>query len=116
MDEFDSTSCGGIPRSNKLAVSLWMVDYALQMASVGYSGVYLCTHKLGILYNLLELLAGVVGGASVASANTNTNFYAVLAVAGALVSTNGSRVLDLGIDSSQSNYSAAHVAAPSMTR
>ncbi|EKM48771.1 uncharacterized protein PHACADRAFT_266151 [Phanerochaete carnosa HHB-10118-sp] len=116
MDEFDSASCGGVPGSNKLAVSLWMVDCALQMASVGYSGAYLHTHKLGILYNLLKLLAGVACGASVGSANTNMNFYAVLAVAGALVSANGSHVLDLGIDSSQSNYSAAYVAAPSTIR
>ncbi|EKM48722.1 glycoside hydrolase family 79 protein [Phanerochaete carnosa HHB-10118-sp] len=93
-----------------------MVDYMLQMASVGYSGAYLCTHKLGISYNLLELLAGVAGGASVGSANMIANFYAVLAVAGAPMSANGSRVLNLSIDGSQSNYSTTHVAAPSTTR
>ncbi|EKM56350.1 uncharacterized protein PHACADRAFT_253417 [Phanerochaete carnosa HHB-10118-sp] len=116
MDEFDPASCGEISGSNRLAVSLWMVDYVLQMASVGYLGVYLRTHKLGVLYNLLKLLVGVAGSASVASANMNTNFYAVLTVVGAPVSANGSRILNLDIDSLQSNYSAVHVAAPFMTR
>ncbi|EKM49897.1 glycoside hydrolase family 79 protein [Phanerochaete carnosa HHB-10118-sp] len=86
------------------------------MASIDYSSTYLRTHELGMSYNLLESPAGVAGGASVGSTNTNTNFYAMLAVAGALVNTNRSRILDLSIDGSQSNYSAAHAATPSTTR
>ncbi|EKM60624.1 glycoside hydrolase family 79 protein [Phanerochaete carnosa HHB-10118-sp] len=59
-------------------------------------------------YNLLEPPPGVVGGAGVGGMNTNTNFYVVLAVAGALVNANGSRVDDLGSNGSQSDYSAVH--------
>ncbi|EKM59829.1 glycoside hydrolase family 79 protein [Phanerochaete carnosa HHB-10118-sp] len=106
MDEFNSASCGGVPESNMFGVGLWTADYALQMASVGYSGAYLHTREPGVSYNPLEPPAGDAGGAG--AWGTNTNFYAMLAVTEALANANGSRVVDLGVDGSQSDFGAVH--------
>lgn len=107
MDEFNSASCGGIPQSNMFAVALWTADYALQMASAGYSAAYLHTREQGVKYNLFDPPAGpaaVPGGAW----TTNPNFYAMLAVNEALQSpgTGGSRVVDLDVGNSTKDYAA----------
>ncbi|KAI0700786.1 glycoside hydrolase family 79 protein [Cytidiella melzeri] len=103
MDEFNSASCGGIPESNMFGMALWTADYALQMASVGYSAAYLHTRERGVLYNLFDPPA-VAGGAW----TTNPNFYAMLAVNEALQSAggSGSRVVDLNVGGSVTDYSA----------
>ncbi|KAF8914179.1 glycoside hydrolase family 79 protein [Gymnopilus junonius] len=103
MSEFNSASCGGIPGiSNTFAVgSLWTVDYALQMASVGYSAAYLHTREQGISYNLF---APPAGAAALSDPwTTNTPFYSLLVTAEALRSRNGSIVTDLDINGSKKN-------------
>lgn len=47
MSEFNSASCGGIPGiSDTFAVgALWSIDYALQLASVGYTAAYIHTRE-----------------------------------------------------------------------
>lgn len=100
MTEFNSASCGGIPGiSNTFAVgSLWTVDYALQLASVGYSAAYIHTREQGISYNLFDPSPG--------SWTTNPPYYALLAVAEALQSKNGSKVVDLDIMGSRTDLNA----------
>lgn len=102
MDEFNSASCGGIPGiSDTFGVgSLWTADYALQMASVGYSAAYLHTREAGISYNLFAPPNGST------SWTTNPPYYALLAVAEALQSPNGSIVVDLNLSNSMSDYNA----------
>lgn len=104
MDEFNSASCGGVPESNTFGAALWAADYALQMASVGYSGAYLHSRERGVSYNLFDPPAGPAGGAG--AWTTNANWYAMLAVTEALQSTGGSRVVDLNLANSQHDYTA----------
>ncbi|KAI0637986.1 glycoside hydrolase family 79 protein [Trametes polyzona] len=99
MDEFSSASCGGIPGiSDTFAAALWTVDYALQMALVGYAGAYLHTRERGVTYNLFDPPAAVAGGAG--AWTTNPSFYGMLPVSEALQSANGSRVVDLNLQNS----------------
>lgn len=105
MSEFNSASCGGIPKiSDTFAVgSLWTIDYALQMASVGYSAAYLHTRERGITYNLFAPPVGPLDGTWV----TNPPYYALVATAEALQTTGGgSIVVDLNIAKSQTDLSA----------
>ncbi|EMD40856.1 glycoside hydrolase family 79 protein [Gelatoporia subvermispora B] len=105
MDEFNSLSCGGVPGlSNTFGVAMWTADYALQMASVGYSAAYLHTREPGISYNPVMPPAGVAdnGGAW----STNPNYYAMLVVAEALQGGNGNRVVDLNIANSMQSTGA----------
>ncbi|KAF8969446.1 glycoside hydrolase family 79 protein [Flammula alnicola] len=106
MSEFNSASCGGIPSiSNTFAVgSLWTIDYALQMASVGYSAAYLHTRERGISYNLFAPPDGADGAPG--PWTTNPPFYGLLVTAEALRSTNGSIVADLNIGDSTTNVKA----------
>ncbi|KAF4619533.1 hypothetical protein D9613_005255 [Agrocybe pediades] len=106
MSEFNSASCGGIPSiSNTFAVgSLWTVDYALQLASVGYSAAYLHTRERGISYNLFTPPQGPNGAPG--AWTTNPPFYGLIVAAEALRSTNGSIVTDLNIENSRQNESA----------
>ena len=94
MDEFNSASCGGVPESNLFGVGLWSADYALRMASVGYSGAYLHTREHGVSYNVWDPPADPAGAPN--TWTTNTNFYAMLAVTEALGKTGKARVADLG--------------------
>jgi len=106
MSEFNSASCGGIPSiSDTFAVgSLWTIDYALQMASAGYSAAYLHTRERGISYNLFSPPEGPNG--SPGPWTTNPPFYGLLVTAEALRSTNGSIVADLDIGGSKGNVNA----------
>lgn len=103
MSEFNSASCGGIPSiSDTFAVgSLWTIDYALQMASAGYSAAYLHTRERGISYNIFTPPEGPNG--SPGPWTTNPPFYGLLVTAEALRSTNGSIVADLDIGGSKRN-------------
>lgn len=104
MDEFNSASCGGVPESNMFGVGLWSADYALQMASVGYTAAYLHTREHGVSYNIWDPPAGPAGAAG--AWTTNTNWYAMLAVTEALGDPNGSRVVDLNVANSVSDPKA----------
>jgi hypothetical protein len=104
MSEFNSVSCGGIRGiSDTFAVgSMWTVDYALQLASVGYSAAFVHTAGRGTSYNAFS-------SPNDTSANQwtmNPPFYALLVASEALQSDNGSYVVDLDADNSTSNPNA----------
>ena len=101
MSEFNSVSCGGFKTISDTfaAGSLWTVDYALQLASVGYSAIHVHTRERGISYNVMTPPGGAVGAWT-----TNPPFYAVLATAEALRSKNGAIVVDLKLGSNKSEY------------
>ena len=108
MSEFNSASCGGVPGvSNTFAVgSLWTVDYALQMASIGYSAAYIHTREQGVSYNIFSPPNGPDGEAG--SWTTNPPYYALLVTAEALRSNkNGSIVTDLNIQQSMTDLGAS---------
>lgn len=95
MSEFNSISCGGVSGiSNSFAVgSLWTVDYALQLASVGYSAAHIHTREPGIAYNLFAASDQPANSSS--SWTTFSPYYGVLVTAEALRSNNGAIVVDL---------------------
>ncbi|KAI0628062.1 glycoside hydrolase family 79 protein, partial [Trametes polyzona] len=105
MDEFSSAACGGIPgQSDTFAAALWTVDYALQMAEVGYAGAYLHTRERGVTYNLFDPPEGPAG--SPGAWTTNPSFYGMLPVFEALQSANGSRVVDMDLENSMTDRKA----------
>ncbi|KAF8897706.1 hypothetical protein BD779DRAFT_397048 [Infundibulicybe gibba] len=106
MSEFNSASCGGIPGISDTFVvgSMWTADYALQMASVGYSAAYLHTRERGISYNLVAPPDGPDGNAG--PWTTGPPYYALILVAEALKSNNGSIVIDLDVRNSTSDKAA----------
>jgi len=86
-----ATDCkGNIP--NTFTGTLWTIDYALQLASVGYSALYMHTKERGNDSNLFDY------------PNEGTNFetkpvhYAYPPVMLALQSFNGSKVVDLNVN------------------
>jgi len=86
-----ATDCkGNIP--NTITGTLWTVDYALQLASIGYSALYMHTKERGTDSNLFDY------------PDEGSNFvtravhYAYPPVMLALQSFNGSKVVDLNID------------------
>ncbi|CAL1701104.1 unnamed protein product [Somion occarium] len=105
MDEFSSASCGGLPGiSDTFGAAMWTVDYALQMASVGYSAAYLHTRERGVTYNLFDYPDAPAGSGG--DWTTNPTFYAYLPIAEALQSPNGSKVVDLDIENSMTDATA----------
>lgn len=106
LSEFNSASCGGIEGiSDTFAVgSLWTIDYALQLASVGYTAAYVHTRESGISYNIFAPPATPSGAWT-----TNPPFYALMVVAEALQSKSGnSTVVDLNIGGSINNTNVAY--------
>ncbi|CAK5265470.1 unnamed protein product [Mycena citricolor] len=100
--EFNSASCGGVPYSPAFGVgSLWIMDYSLQMAAVGYTQAYIHTREAGISYNMLKPPIGPAGTAG--AWVTNSPYYALLAVTEALLTDNGAHVVDLNLGGSSSN-------------
>jgi hypothetical protein len=97
MSEFNSISCGGVAGiSNTFAVgSMWTVDYALQLASVGYTAAHIHTREPGISYNLVTPSDDPPSPSS--RWTTNPPFYGVLVTAEALRSNNGAIVVDLNL-------------------
>jgi Glycosyl hydrolase family 79 C-terminal beta domain len=106
MTEFNSASCGGFPGiSNTFAVgSLWSADYALQLASVGFSNAYLHTREPGISYNVMTPPSPAGGPGPW---QTGPPYYAILAVAEALNGGQGSKVVDLNISGGMTNASVS---------
>ncbi|KAF7348518.1 Glycoside hydrolase family 79 protein [Mycena venus] len=114
LSEFNSASCGGIPGlSDTFAVGgLWIADYALQLASVGYTAAYAHTREPGITYNLVTPPAGGNGNWT-----TNPPYYATIAIAEALRTDNGGIVVDLNLsDSTQAGYAVYDAKNSSVTR
>jgi hypothetical protein len=109
MSEFNSASCGGVPGvSDTFAVgSLWTVDYALQMASIGYSAAYIHTREQGVSYNIFSPPIGPDGGPG--PWTTKPPYYALLVTAEALRSKNknGSIVADLNVQQSMTDFGAS---------
>jgi hypothetical protein len=123
MTEFNSASCGGVPNvSDTFAVgSLWTADYALQLASLGYTAAYIHTRERGTVYNVVESPDGPAGSSG--AWTTLPPYYALLAVSEALMSENGSIVVDLHIGNVQGNpnstvaaYAVYHAANSTVNR
>ncbi|KDQ64314.1 glycoside hydrolase family 79 protein [Jaapia argillacea MUCL 33604] len=78
MSEFNTASCGGVPGISDTfgAGTLWIIDYALQLASVGYSGAYVHTREPNISYNIFN--------PGPKEWTTGPPFYALMVVAEAL--------------------------------
>ncbi|KAJ4485502.1 hypothetical protein J3R30DRAFT_1367050 [Lentinula aciculospora] len=95
MSEFNSASCGGISGiSDTFAVgTLWSIDYALQLASIGYTAAYIHTREQGISYNLVT--PPNLSEVNTGSWTTDPPFYALIVTAEILASSNGSIVADL---------------------
>ncbi|KAF7319868.1 Glyco-hydro-79C domain-containing protein [Mycena kentingensis (nom. inval.)] len=104
--EFNSASCGGVPFSPAFGVgAFWALDYALQMASVGYSQAFLHTREAGISYNMVKPPFGPAG--AMGPWTTNAPFYAMLAAAEGLFADNSVIVQDLNIDGSSTNVNVS---------
>lgn len=86
--------------------SLWTVDYALQLATVGYSAAYIHTRERGISYNIVAPPPGVDGGPG--AWTTNPPYYSLLVMAEALQTHNGggSIVMDLDLGNSTTDIAA----------
>ncbi|KAF7377360.1 Glyco-hydro-79C domain-containing protein [Mycena sanguinolenta] len=103
--EFNSASCGGVPFSPSFGVgSMWSIDYALQMAVVGYSQAYIHTREAGISYNVLTPPAGPPGSAGAWS--TNSPYYSLLVMAEGLRTDHGAYVDDLNLGNSATDANA----------
>jgi hypothetical protein len=96
MSEFSSVSCGGYPTvSDTFGAALWSVDYAMQMSVVGYSAVHLHTRERNISYNLFDYPGDGENGWT-----TRPVYYSYFPVLQGLQNPSGSRVVDLGLNSS----------------
>ncbi|KAF7310489.1 Glyco-hydro-79C domain-containing protein [Mycena chlorophos] len=120
--EFNSASCGGVPFSPSFGVgSIWSIDYALQMASVGYTQAYIHTREAGISYNIVKPPAGPAGSAG--SWATNAPYYSLLVTAEALSTGDGAIVQDLNLAGSStttnvttSGYAIYHASNKTLSR
>ena len=93
MSEFSTVSCGGFPTvSDTFGAALWSIDYAVQMAGVGYSAAYLHTRERNVSYNLFDYPGDGVDGWT-----TKPIYYSYFPILQAFQSHNGSRVVDLGL-------------------
>jgi len=93
MSEFSTVSCGGYPTvSDTFGAALWSIDYAMQMAVVGYSAAYLHTRERNVSYNLFDYPGDGVDGWT-----TKPIYYSYFPILQAFQSHNGSRVVDLGL-------------------
>lgn len=72
--------------------TLWTVDYSLQLASLGYSALYLHTKERGTSSNLFDYPEE---GSNFTTKPIHYSFFPVLL---AFQSYNGSRVVDLNVD------------------
>ena len=94
MSEFSSVACGGYPTvSDTFGATLWSTDYAMQMAVVGYSAAYLHTRERNVSYNLFNYPGNGVNGWT-----TGSVYYSYFPILQGLQSYNGSRVVDLGLN------------------
>jgi len=91
--------------SDTFGATLWGVDYALQLASVGYSAAYLHTRERNITYNLYQYPGDGVDGWT-----TLPMFYSYLPVLNALQSHNGSKVVDLNLEDSMTTPNSTNAA------
>ena len=107
MGEFNTASCGGFPgTSDTFAATLWVVDYVLQLASVGYDGAYIHTRERGITYNLFDPPAS---NDSSTNWTTLPTYYSLLTVSEALSPgwQNGSFVVDFGLNNNSETSTIA---------
>jgi len=106
MSEFSTAACGGyVGVSDTFGATLWGVDYSLQLASVGYSAIYLHTRERNIAYNLFDYPGDGVGGWT-----TLPMFYSYLPVLSALQSNNGTKVIDLNLEKSMDKAGGTNAA------
>ena len=109
LTEYNSASCGGDPSvAPTFASALWAVDSALQGAALNFTGMYLHTRELGVLYNLFDPAEASSGvdGALGEGWRTGAVYYAELVMAEVLGSGRGSVVVDLDLNGSRTNWEA----------
>ncbi|KAG8978308.1 hypothetical protein FRB90_008455, partial [Tulasnella sp. 427] len=95
MSEFNSVSCGGYPGvSNTFGALLWTIDYALQLASLGYTSAYIHTREPGVTYNLFDPPAANLDQ-NTPGWTTGAPYHAMLFVTEALHSSGGMAVVDV---------------------
>lgn len=99
MSEYNSASCGGIPNISDTfaAGTMWVMDYGLQLASVGFSVAFVHQREPGISYNLFDapFPAGSPGPWV-----TRPGYYALLVMPEILNAPAGSHVVDLNLGNS----------------
>lgn len=84
-------------------MSLWGIDVALKSAASNFSGAYMHTREFGVLYNLFE--PTVDGDSMSVDWRTGSIYYGALFIAEAF-DANGSVVVDLDIDESNTNINS----------
>jgi len=123
MFETNTASCGGFPGvSDSFGAALWGVDYALKLASVGFSGALFHVGGQGVVYNpflrmyflfrscirlLMKVLASPTNQSTFHAWTIGPIYYSALVVAEALGATNTSQVMDLGANDNN-QYSPAY--------
>ena len=75
MFETNTASCGGFPGvSDSFGAALWGVDYALKLASVGFSGALFHVGGQGVMYNPFLRTRLYLQLSKVANENTSTSY------------------------------------------
>lgn len=106
MFEFNSASCGGFPGlSDSFGISMWMTDYALQMAYRNFTAALMHVGGQSTYYNPFTPPPSSV--ASNYQWTTGSVYYSALVVAEAFGSSNVSQVVDLNPNNG-SIYSPAY--------
>ena len=106
MTEFSTVACGGYAGvSDTFGATLWGIDYSFQLASVGYSAIYLHTRERNVTYNLYDYPGDGVDGWT-----TLPMSYSYLPVLNALQSNNGSKVVDLNLENSMNKIGGTNAA------
>ncbi|KAH9929444.1 uncharacterized protein B0H18DRAFT_1153432 [Fomitopsis serialis] len=102
MFETNSASCGGFPGvSDSFGAALWLTDYAMSMAAVGFNGALVHVGGQDVYYN--PFTPPPTNQSSYHQWTIGSTFYAVLVMAEALGSTSSSssgnlQVVDLGMN------------------
>lgn len=101
MFETNSASCGGFPGvSDSFGISLWMADYAMQMAYGNFSAAMLHVGGIDDTYN--PFMPPPTNESLTNQWTVTPIFYSTLVTAEALGTSNSARVVDLNLDGDQS--------------
>ncbi|KAJ3503352.1 hypothetical protein NLJ89_g8478 [Agrocybe chaxingu] len=94
MFETNTASCGGFPGlSDAFGAALWGIDYAMQMAAVGFSGALFHVGGQSVSYN--PFTPPPTNQSTYNQWTVGPIYYSALVVTEALGATNTSRVMDL---------------------
>jgi len=107
MFETNTASCGGFPGiSDSFGATMWALDYGLQMAYSNFSGALLHVGGQNVYYN--PFTPPPTNESSYHQWTIGAIFYATLAIAETLGTSNTSQVMDLKANSN-SIYTPAYV-------